>query len=157
MLVAVVSDTHNLKKYMDKIKEIVKKADILIHLGDNIRDLDYISEGFNGKIYGVKGNCDFDSLELKEQIIELEDKKFLITHGDSYRVKYDLTSIYFRAQELGVTGVMFGHTHEPVITMENNIWLINPGSPSLPRMGKHTMAFVEIEQGKPIYPYFIEL
>ncbi|SHJ69675.1 hypothetical protein SAMN02745163_02362 [Clostridium cavendishii DSM 21758] len=157
MVVAVVSDTHNFTSFMDKVKARIQKADMLIHLGDNIKDLYYIAEGFSGKIYGVKGNCDFDTKELKEQIIEIEDKKFLITHGDKYGVKYDLNRIYLRACELGVDGVMFGHNHIPSIDENNNIWLINPGSASLPKLSKHTMAFIEIEKNRPIYPYIIEL
>ena len=157
MLVAVVSDTHNVREYMDKVKSVIKKADVLIHLGDNISDLYYIAEGFNGAIYGVKGNCDFGTSELKEQVIELEDKKFLITHGDRYNVKYNMTNIYLRARELGIDGAMFGHSHIPFIEKETNIWLINPGSASLPRQGKHTIVFIEVEKGKSIYPYIVEL
>lgn len=157
MLVAVVSDTHNIRAYMDRVKLKIKKADVLIHLGDNISDLYYIAEGFNGKIYGVKGNCDFETNEPKEQVIELYGKSFLITHGDRYRVKYDMTHIYLRARELGVDGVMFGHSHIPSIEEEGNVWLINPGSASLPRMDKHTMVFIEIENEKSIYPYIVEI
>ena len=42
--------------------------------------------------------------------------------------------------------VMFGHTHRPVIQVEDEITLINPGSISYPRQqdGKNTYIILEI-------------
>lgn len=157
MLVAVVSDTHGIKEYMSKVKKLIKKADILIHLGDNIADLEYLTESFHGQIHGIKGNCDFSSIYLGEKIIEVLGKKLFITHGDKYGVKYDLTSLYFRAQELGVDAALFGHTHQSLVAEQNNVWIINPGSPSLPRMSNRSIAFIEVEEGKPLYPYLVEI
>lgn len=148
MLVAVISDTHGVENILKKIKDYINHVDILIHLGDNIIDLEYLKNGFKGKVYGVKGNCDFLSNELEEQVIQISGKKFLITHGDKYGVKYNLTSIFFKCKELSVDVALFGHTHCKLITEEQGIWLINPGSPSLPKDNIGSIAFIEIKEGK---------
>lgn len=42
MLIAVVSDTHRMTKYINLAKRLIKDADILIHLGDNIDDAELL-------------------------------------------------------------------------------------------------------------------
>jgi putative phosphoesterase len=157
MLVAVVSDTHNVTEYIEKVKKLIKKSDVLIHLGDNITDLDYLLSKYKGKVYGVKGNCDFSNEYPSEMLVQVLDKKFFITHGHKYNVKYDLNSIYFKAMEVEADAALFGHTHQSLITQERNLWIINPGSASLPRMSKRSIAFIEVVEGKPIYPYLVEV
>lgn len=153
MLVAVVSDTHGMQEYITKVRNKIKHADVLIHLGDNIEDLDYISKGFLGKVYGVRGNCDFTSKYPNEQVIEIDGITIFICHGHKYGVKSDLTSLYFKAKEVGAQIVLFGHSHHSLIVEEGGCWFVNPGSPSLPRMCKNSIAFIEITENKIIYPY----
>lgn len=98
MLIAVVSDTHRMSKYIKLAKEAVKKADILIHLGDNIEDVEVLEQGFNGKVYAVAGNCDYSSKYPKEGIIEVNGKKIFFTHGDLYGVKSSINNIYYRGK-----------------------------------------------------------
>ena len=59
MRIVVISDTHKSNKYINLAKNLMKDADMLIHLGDNVEDVDILSEEFNGEIYAVAGNCDF--------------------------------------------------------------------------------------------------
>lgn len=144
MLVAVISDTHGITPAMKWVKNEIKDADALIHLGDNIVDLNFIKEGFGGEVYGVRGNCDFTSEVPVEQTIELGGKRFFITHGHNYGVKYGLSQIFFRGKELEVDAVLFGHSHCKINTEEEGILLINPGSPSLPKDGSASIAFIKI-------------
>ena len=51
MLIAIVSDTHRMIKYINSAKELIKGADILVHLGDNIEDVELLEEGFKGEVY----------------------------------------------------------------------------------------------------------
>ena len=81
----------------------------------------------------------------KADVIEIEGKKFLITHGHKYTVKYGLDKIYYRGLELGVDGVIFGHTHRKVALKEGNVWIINPGSPSIPKDGEASIAFMNVD------------
>ncbi|MEQ8198929.1 MAG: metallophosphoesterase [Clostridiaceae bacterium] len=157
MLVAVVSDTHHAEKYIKKIREVIKNADIFIHLGDNVVDSEEISKGFKGKVFSVRGNCDFETKVPREEIIQIEDKRFLLTHGDKYQVKYDNRLLNYAAMENDVDAVLYGHTHIPGIEEIDGRYFINPGSPSLPRGNKRTIAFIEIEKGKPLYSYIYEI
>lgn len=157
MLIAVVSDTHRIQIYIDKVKEMIKKADILIHLGDNVDDAEYISKGFKGKVYVVRGNCDFSTKYPSEEIIRLDEKTIFITHGHNYSVKSSLTNIFYKGKEVMADIVLFGHTHESIILEEENMILMNPGSASLPRNSQRSIGFIEVEEGKKPSVYLKEI
>lgn len=151
MKIAVISDTHRVNKYIDIAKKYIKKCNILIHLGDNIEDVERLTEDFRGIVYSVKGNCDFSSKYPSEQVIEIEGKKIFITHGHNYGVKYSLNNIYYRAKELEVDIVLFGHTHKALIVEEDGIILMNPGSISLPRNCDRSIGYIEISEKVDFY------
>lgn len=148
MLIAVVSDTHRVQKYIEKAKEYLKEASIIIHLGDNIEDVEYLKEGFKGDIYAVKGNCDFKNTYPMEQVIDIEGIRIFMTHGHNYGVKMSLNNIYYKAKESNVDIVLFGHTHQHLIIEEDGITFMNPGSISLPRSMGRYIGFINIEDGK---------
>ncbi|AGF54287.1 hypothetical protein B0P06_001646 [Clostridium saccharoperbutylacetonicum] len=157
MLIGVVSDTHRMLKYVNLAKEITKSADILIHLGDNIEDVEVLERGFNGKVYAVAGNCDYSSKYPKEGVIEVYGKKIFFTHGDLYGVKRTINNIYYKGKELGVDIVLFGHTHEQMIEKDEELILMNPGSISLPRFKGRYVGFIEIDEDGNIDTYLKEV
>lgn len=157
MLIAVVSDTHRVRKYIDLAKDIIKKADILIHLGDNVDDVEILKENFKGEVYAVVGNCDFSSKYPKERIIEVNGKKIFFTHGDLYGVKSSINNIYYRGREVEADIVLFGHTHMQLIDKESDIILMNPGSISLPRLNKRCVGFININDNGDIDTYLKEV
>ena len=157
MLIAVISDTHRSSKYVKLAKELIKDADILIHLGDNIEDVEELEHGFKGEVYAVAGNCDYSTKYPKENIIEVNGKKIFFTHGDLYGVKRSINSIYYRGRELEVDIVLFGHTHEQIIEEENGIILMNPGSISLPRLKGRYVGFIDINDDGNINTYLKEI
>ncbi|WP_238919051.1 metallophosphoesterase [Clostridium sp. YIM B02555] len=157
MLIGVVSDTHRMLKYVNLAKEITKNADILIHLGDNIEDVEVLERGFNGKVYAVAGNCDYSSKYPKEGVIEVYGKKIFFTHGDLYGVKRTINNIYYKGKELGVDIVLFGHTHEQMIEKDEELILMNPGSISLPRFKGRYVGFIEIDEDGNIDTYLKEV
>ena len=157
MRIVVISDTHKSNKYIDCAKDLIKDADVLIHLGDNVEDIDLLSEGFKGKVYAVAGNCDFTSKYPKEQIIEINRRKIFYTHGDLYGVKSSLTNIYYRGRELGVDIVLFGHTHQHVIEKIEGLILMNPGSISLPHFKGRYVGVIDIDDNSNIDVYLREL
>ena len=148
MKIAVVSDTHRLSNHIKLAKKLIKNADVLIHLGDVTDDLDELTDGFNGEVYAVRGNCDFSRKYPKEQLLVLGGKKIFITHGDTYGVKYGLTEIFFKAKEINADIVLFGHTHQRFIAEEEGILFMNPGSVSLPRYLGKSLGFIILEEGK---------
>ena len=157
MLIAVVSDTHRENKYINLAKELIKDADILIHLGDNTDDVEVLKSGFKGEVYAVAGNCDYSAQYPKEVIIEVNGRKIFFTHGDLYGVKHSMNNIYYRGKELGVDIVLFGHTHVQIIEEEKDIILMNPGSISLPRFKGRYVGFIGIDDEGNIDTYLKEI
>ena len=157
MLIAVVSDTHRSSKYIKLAKELIKDADILIHLGDNVDDVEELERDFKGVVYAVAGNCDYSREYPKENVIEINGRKIFFTHGDLYGVKSSINNIYYRGKELGADIVLFGHTHQHIIEKENGMILMNPGSISLPRFKGRYVGFIDINDDGKIDTYLKEL
>ncbi len=149
MRIAVVSDTHgNNKEIIEKLSEM-EKPDILFHLGDYVMDGVKISKTFGLESVIVKGNGDYFNTEYKEdEFIEIAGKKIFLTHGHKYGVNSGMQKLYYKGLELGADIVLFGHIHIPVIEKIEDMIIMNPGSPSLPRSVEKikTFGIIEIEE-----------
>lgn len=157
MKIAVISDTHRVRRYINLAKNAIKDADILIHLGDNTDDVELLKDGFDGEVYAVAGNCDFSAKFPKEGILEVNGRKIFYTHGDLYGVKSNINNIYYKGRELGVDIVLFGHTHEQGIERTEDLILMNPGSVSLPRLRGRFVGIIDIHDNGEIDTYLREL
>jgi putative phosphoesterase len=144
--IAVVGDTHG---KIEKIKKELNliKPDYLFFTGDYYPDGQKISRSLNINFTGVAGNCDPNKIGLSEKIAEIEGKKFLIVHGHQYGVKRGLNRIFYRGKEAGVDMVAFGHTHVACAEKVEGLWLLNPGSPTNPRLpDRASYALIEITE-----------
>jgi len=157
MRIGVISDSHGKRTGLTKAVNRLGKVDIIFHLGDLYSDAIYIENTFSINTVYVKGNCDFSQDADLYKEIELEGKRFFLTHGHIYRVKW---GIQYLKQ---VTGgekfdiVLFGHTHIPQVLFDRGILYMNPGSSADPRLGKKpTIGLIEILQGR-IVPYIINI
>lgn len=135
MRIAITGDTHGKLEKIKKELQIMK-PDYLLFTGDHFSEGKKIARYLNIDFKGVAGNCDPGGSGKKEQTFELGGKQFYLLHGHQYGVKRGLNSLYFRGKELGVDAVIFGHTHIALCENLGDLWIINPGSPSLPRLGK---------------------
>lgn len=132
------------------------EVDFYIHLGDYISDAKKILEKTNTSYVAVKGNCDITD-EEEEIIIELNGKKFFISHGHQYNIKYGYNNIYYRALEWEADIVLFGHTHMPISLWYQGILFFNPGSITFPRGGSQaTYGIIDIIEGE-VYPNLYEV
>ena len=61
-----------------------------------------------------------------------------------------MNHIYYHGLEIGAQVVVFGHTHIPSCELQEGIWLLNPGSPSLPRIGSQG-SFIVLEAGNGVF------
>jgi putative phosphoesterase len=122
MKILIISDSHRNKEI---IREVIKtdKFDKVIHCGDSGLKLKELKG-----IYAVRGNCDFDQKIPEEIVTVIDNKKFFISHGHKYNVKYELDRLYQKAEEISADVVCFGHTHYPGYEIINDILFINPGS-----------------------------
>lgn len=95
----------------------------------------------------AKGNCDseIDQMVLNMPIQEpyafclVENKKILVNHGHKIT---DEEKIQL-AKRWNINVFIAGHTHLPRLERIDNIILLNPGSPALPK-GSPTAAVLEI-------------
>lgn len=130
MKILVFSDSHmscnNMKCAINYFQD---EIDTVVHLGDNIIDTNDIKLP---NIYKVAGNNDYGKHKT-ERTIEINGYTIFITHGHKYDVHYTLDELAFRADELGASLVLFGHTHKKQVAYEKGVLILNPGSISYPR------------------------
>lgn len=143
--IMIVSDTH--RRHGNLAEAIYNEGhlDMLIHLGDVEGEEEVIKSIAGCETIFIAGNNDFFSPLDREKEIELGGKKIWLTHGHNYYVSLDLKVIEQEAVARGMDIVMFGHTHRPVIIVEDNITLINPGSISYPRQADGIPTYIILE------------
>ncbi len=140
MKVLIVSDIHGGYNNLLKVINDNKDFDLLLILGDILSGYsDFNSElidllnSYNTKIIAVRGNCDrnVDKLDFSMEnlyiMTSINNKIFYLTHGHLYdrnsfpNIDYD---VYVQ-----------GHSHVPMMEIDNNRLCLNPGSITLPRGG----------------------
>lgn len=144
----IISDTHNSVYYLNKVLDKVGKIDGLFHLGDfdgNAHDIKFMVDC---DTFMVKGNNDFFCDLERELLVELGAYRIFMTHGHRYGVSYNQDRILAAGKELGANIVMFGHTHLPLISQKEGIYLINPGSISLPRQDGRIHTYIMMEMDR---------
>ncbi len=155
MKIAVFSDSHG---PIDGIRQGLKElpeVDQLLFAGDGIRNLVDSNLARELKIAAVKGNRDQGIEFPEEKVVELAGRKFLVTHGDDYGVQWGLDKLDYRARELGVEVVIFGHTHRRYANQKNGILFFNPGSITSPRdQLPPSYGLIEIKEGKMNYTHY---
>ena len=154
MKVLIISDTH--KKNENYLAVIHKTAplDMVIHCGDAEGSEYLIEEAVGCPVQIVLGNNDFFSELPREIDLELDGNKIWITHGHNYYVSMGSQLIKQEARSRGADIVMFGHTHRPVLEIENDLITVNPGSLSYPRQDGKRPSYIIMEtedQKKPAF------
>lgn len=145
-----ISDIHGSLYYLNKAFEIYhkEKADYIVILGDALyhgprnplpkeyspKEVAELLNQYKQKIIAVKGNCDSEVDQMiidypmlaEYSIILYNDKKLFLTHGHVYNKK--------NLPNLNKGDVLIhGHTHIPVAEKLDDIYLVNPGSITLPK------------------------
>lgn len=147
MKVLIVSDTHRQNKNLFDLIKIVGPIDLLIHLGDSEGSEDEIALQIKCPVVMVAGNNDFFSGLDKEIDLQIGKYRVLITHGHFYYVSVGTENIKKEAISRQFDIVMFGHTHRPLLEIEEHIIALNPGSLSYPRQDGRmpTYAIMELD------------
>jgi putative phosphoesterase len=159
MNLLIFSDTHNRTSSMHHvINSLITQTDIIIHLGDNIEDINFFEQSYPTiPFYAVPGNCDYNT-EKNDKIIEINKKRIFLTHGHEYNVKFKLDKLKKAAADYNADACFFGHSHDAHLEWYNNTLFLNPGSISYPR-GRYgvSYAFVNIHDEGTIRGNVIEL
>jgi hypothetical protein len=150
MLIGVISDTH-IPERSEEIPDIVfklfKDVDLILHAGDlvslNVRkQLEKLAP-----TRCVEGNMDrYYGLKLpKNEVITIEGHKIGLNHGEVYP-RGDTQQLKYIALELEVDILITGHTHWAFIKEFDEIILLNPGSPTVPRMSEPSIMLLNIDE-----------
>lgn len=128
MKIIVISDTHGEISAAVRILQ-AEKPDLLLHLGDYIRDAEDLERIFPTlPLCAVPGNNDWFSHEPKERVIRPEGVGIFFCHGHTTNVRASLINQKLKAQQENCTLSLFGHTHSPYLEKSGKIWMFNPGS-----------------------------
>lgn len=164
MEIGVISDTHGSLGAWEKSWQILKNSDIIIHCGDlfnhgpgnpipekySPKELLNIFNNLQIPILISKGNCDsevdqtFLNIPLASPFLffQINNLRILVSHGHIFKEKEWI--------ELGkkwkVNVLISGHTHIPILEKIENIIILNPGSPSLPKEKIPTCAIIDLNE-----------
>lgn len=149
MRIIVISDTHGLYKSLSTVVLSNMNADAFIHLGDGEREfLQLISDypSLASKFYYVKGNCDYGSQRPDFLALDIAPgHRIFAAHGHRYGVNFSSAGILAKAKELNCNIILHGHTHVRCNTYVNGMYILNPGSASIPRDGfPPSYAFIDL-------------
>ena len=148
MKVLIVSDTHGHDENLERAVMMETPFDMLVHCGDVEGREIFIEALVDCPCCIVAGNNDFFSDLPREEEIELDGNKVLVTHGNYYGVSMDISGVAEEAKSRDCDAVFFGHTHKPVIEEINGVLAINPGSLSYPRQHGRKPSYVLLETDK---------
>jgi putative phosphoesterase len=125
MKILITSDVHG---RLDALKNIISKhldVDYHINAGDMCLDEKQIEPLH---IISVKGNNDFRLSYPYERILNLGGINIYLTHGHHEFVKFGLERLKIKAKLHQADLVIFGHTHERYLMVEEHIIFVNPGA-----------------------------
>lgn len=150
MKIFFISDVHGSQYYLEKALQCYKEegADHIVLLGDalyhgprNPLPKDYnpqavasLLNSYKDKIIAVRGNCDSEVDQMLIEypmmsdysIILCNNRRLFLTHGHMYNED--------NLPNLSSDDVFIhGHTHLPVAKKHKGIYILNPGSVTLPK------------------------
>jgi len=125
MKLLITSDVHGNDTALADVVKMHKDVDYHINAGDMCLD-PRIWERYH--IVSIKGNNDFGSDLPYVRVLDFEGTRILLTHGHIEHVKFGLDRLKLKAKVNEVQIVVFGHTHERYMMVDEDILFINPGS-----------------------------
>lgn len=149
ILIGVISDTHGLIR--QEALDCFAEADVIFHGGDIgsvavLRALEQIAP-----VVAVRGNCDREEWSKELPIMRsyaIEGRRFLIIHN-----RRDLT-----VSPRDFDGVIFGHSHQSKVSVNDGILYLNPGSAGPRRFRLPvSVARIRLEKRGKLLPEIIEL
>ena len=132
MKLLVISDTHGKIDKAVEIYKMLKDVDLIVHLGDLSSDAKKLECQLGVAVLSVKGNMDGVFSRDGYKILETDFGKIFLAHGHMENVKQSRQNLVYKAEALGCKAAFYGHTHVPVYEVIGGMYLLNPGSLSLP-------------------------
>ena len=146
MRIIVISDSHgNFKRLHWVVKRHLESTDLFLHLGDGLQELEDIRCLYpKQKFLAVHGNCDRYFDEKLTRTIDCDGTKVFACHGDIYGVKSNLDKLKIKARMENASIALYGHTHKNFTDYEDGLYIMNPGSITLPRNGLPSYGVIDI-------------
>lgn len=144
MKVLIVSDTHKRNDNYFAVLE-QQKPDMVIHCGDAEGSEYALTEAAACPVEIVLGNNDFFSELPRELELEIGEYRVWVTHGHNYYVSMGNENIKREAISRGADIVFYGHTHRPVVDIDDEVIAVNPGSLSYPRQEGRRPSYAVME------------
>lgn len=149
MKIGLISDTHipnRSQSIPNKVIELFEDVDLIMHAGD-LCELSVIKYLENiAPVVAVQGNMDaINGLKLsKSKVTTVGNICIGLNHGN-INPRGDTQQLYYMAKELDVDVLVTGHTHVPLIEEVKDVLLVNPGSPTVPRLSDPSVMILSID------------
>jgi uncharacterized protein len=149
-LAVVLADTHiprRAKGLPEGLLPYLEEADLILHAGD-LLDPKLLDElALYAPVRAVKGNVDPPEVDLPETLeFDFGGARVAMIH-DSGRREGRRRRLARRFPEARV--IVFGHSHIPFLEDEDDLLLLNPGSPTdKRRQPEHTFSLLRAERGE---------
>ncbi|MEM0353036.1 MAG: YfcE family phosphodiesterase [Archaeoglobaceae archaeon] len=149
MKIIALADTH-LREWgiPKKLEKLLSVADFVVHAGD-FTSYEVYRRFADFNLIAVRGNSDDERVKSElDEVAKFEVGRFRfgVVHSGNY--VNDFHDLIYRAMELEVDVLIFGHLHRFVIEKRKGIVAICPGSPTQPRMSVASCAEIEVEREK---------
>ena len=142
--ILIASDTHGrIGALIDAIYD--ERPNTVIHLGDCSDDAEDISRLFPSlNLCFVRGNNEYAPTVPEEAFFLCEGVPVFAAHGHRFAVKSGTSLFAAAARKRGARLALFGHTHSPFLSEENELTVLNPGACG----SDGSYAVAEISNGK---------
>jgi putative phosphoesterase len=133
MKIGVISDTHfekidqGVEFFTRLFSTVFSEIDLLLHAGDIVHPdlLDCLTET---PVLAVRGNCDTVALP-SQRIVDAGGFRIGLMHG--WGGQADLEERICRSFDgEPIDGLVYGHSHLPLVRRKNGLLIMNPGSPT---------------------------
>ncbi len=131
MKIGVVADTHSHKLPAQMLSDF-KNVDVIVHAGDFctldiLKELERVQEV--KAVYGNMDGKEIRSLFPRSRILKLGDVTIGLFHGEGApQTLLEKVKSEFHGKK--VDAVVFGHSHQPMNEVIDQVLYFNPGSPN---------------------------
>ena len=131
---AVISDPHlprGARRLPDECVARLRAADAILHAGDLVA-ASFLAElqALGPPVHAVAGNVDEPALQALlpgEVVVEIGGVRIGMVHDAGRRAGRERRLV---ARFPGCAAVVYGHSHLPQVSRWDDVWVLNPGSPT---------------------------
>jgi putative phosphoesterase len=159
--VAIIADTHlprGSRALPEECVSLLREAELVLHAGDfvTVAALQDLRE-IGPPVEGIHGNMDEPELKQllpNQRVLDVGDVRIGMVHNPGPRNGRETR---LAAKFADCQAVVYGHTHVPQVERFEDVWILNPGSPTERRTAPiHAMLTLGVE-GTEITPELVTL